>query len=68
MRSCLIWVVSANPSRFFYERLGGKPALQRKTAVSGGAVDTLGYGWSDLPALLQSQPRGGTRGGKRFAS
>jgi ribosomal protein S18 acetylase RimI-like enzyme len=58
-RSALIWVVRANPSRFFYERMGGKLVFERKTPISGGMVDTLGYGWSDLPALLQNQARRG---------
>lgn len=51
-RSALIWVVRQNPSRFFYERLGGRLVLHRKLPVGGVLVDAAGYGWSDLRALL----------------
>jgi len=46
--SALIWVISANPSRFFYERQGGKRALFRKIRVGGELVDAIAYAWPDL--------------------
>jgi ribosomal protein S18 acetylase RimI-like enzyme len=51
-RSALIWVVRANPARFFYERLGGKQALHRPISIGGEMVEAVGYGWQDLPAML----------------
>ena len=56
-RSALIWVVKANPSRFFYERMGGRLALERRIVVGGEPVDTLGYGWNDLPSFLGRKVR-----------
>lgn len=61
-RSALVWVVRANPSRFFYERLGGKLVLSRKVPVGGEPVDACGYGWSDLRAVLDRQARSGAGG------
>jgi ribosomal protein S18 acetylase RimI-like enzyme len=56
-RSALIWVVRANPARFFYERLGGKLVLHRSIPMNGTAVEAVGYGWTDLPALLDRDAR-----------
>lgn len=50
--SCLVWVVRANPARFFYERLGARLVLQRRIAIGGESVECLGYGWDDLCAAL----------------
>ena len=62
-RSALVWVVRANPARFFYERLGGKLALHRAIPLGGEPVEAVGYGWSDLGALLdrEAQSRAGGR-------
>jgi len=51
--SAAIWVLRENPSRFFYERLGGKQAAHRKIMVGGKLVPALAYGWNDLPKTLQ---------------
>jgi ribosomal protein S18 acetylase RimI-like enzyme len=56
-RSALVWVVRANPARFFYERLGGKLALHRPIPVGGEPVEAVGYGWRDLRALLDREAR-----------
>lgn len=47
-RAALVWVVRANPSRFFYERMGGKLVQQQQMPFGGKDVDVLGYGWNDL--------------------
>jgi ribosomal protein S18 acetylase RimI-like enzyme len=52
--SALIWVIRANPSRFFYEHLGGKFILTRRIRVGGEPVDAIAYGWSDLAAFVAS--------------
>jgi ribosomal protein S18 acetylase RimI-like enzyme len=59
-RSALIWVVRANPARFFYERLGGKLALHRSIPLGGEPIEAVGYGWSDLCALLDREARSRT--------
>jgi ribosomal protein S18 acetylase RimI-like enzyme len=61
-RSALIWVVRANPARFFYERLGGKMVLHRPIPLGGAPIEAIAYGWTDLPALLARQARSGAGG------
>jgi ribosomal protein S18 acetylase RimI-like enzyme len=50
--SAIVWVLRDNPSRFFYERLGGRQVTYKTLAVAGSAVEAVGYGWSDLPGFL----------------
>jgi ribosomal protein S18 acetylase RimI-like enzyme len=50
--SAIIWVLRSNPSRFFYERLGGKEVSRKPIEVAGTMVETTGYGWRDLPSFL----------------
>jgi ribosomal protein S18 acetylase RimI-like enzyme len=55
------WVLRENPSRFFYERLGGRLVSHKPIAVGGAVVEALAYGWPDLPAYLaavSSEDRG----------
>src|SRR6202140_1730332 len=60
-RSALVWVVRANPARFFYERLGGKQVLHRPIPVGGAPVESVAYGWKDLRAVIDRGGRGGFR-------
>ncbi|KAJ3497489.1 hypothetical protein NLG97_g1859 [Lecanicillium saksenae] len=47
----MLWVAAANPTRAFYEHLGGKE-FARKTEVVGGAeLEEIGYGWEDMSAI-----------------
>ena len=48
----LIWVLSANPSRFFYEAVGGSAVAERQEAFAGVQLDETGYAWPDLTAWL----------------
>jgi ribosomal protein S18 acetylase RimI-like enzyme len=64
-RSALVWVVRANPSRFFYERLGGKLVLLKQIPVGGVPVDAIGYGWADLRAALDREARSRADGSDR---
>jgi len=50
--SAIIWVLRDNPSRFFYERLGGRLVRHKRLGVAAATVEAVAYGWSDLPALL----------------
>ncbi|MGE0735760.1 MAG: N-acetyltransferase family protein [Alphaproteobacteria bacterium] len=52
--SAVIYVVAANPSRFFYERLGGKRSIQRTERLWGANVAEFGYVWPDLKATLDA--------------
>jgi GNAT superfamily N-acetyltransferase len=51
-RSAIVWVLRDNPSRFFYERLGGHQVSRKLLAFGGASVETVGYGWRDLPGFL----------------
>lgn len=51
-RSMIVWVLSANPSRSFYERLGGEEVGQRMIEIGGIKLSETAYGWKDLRKLL----------------
>jgi ribosomal protein S18 acetylase RimI-like enzyme len=50
--SAIIWVLRDNPSRFFYQRLGGLQVRHKMLAVGGAAIEAVAYGWRDLPSFL----------------
>jgi GNAT superfamily N-acetyltransferase len=43
-----LWVLRDNPSRYFYERVGGKVVAERGERMWGRTVDQVCYGWPDL--------------------
>jgi GNAT superfamily N-acetyltransferase len=48
----LVWVLEQNPSRRFYEALGGEE-VERKTIPIGGVnLSEVAYGWRDIYRLL----------------
>jgi hypothetical protein len=49
--SMLVWVLAENPSRHFYEALGGQLVERRATEIGGASLDELGYGWADIMSL-----------------
>jgi ribosomal protein S18 acetylase RimI-like enzyme len=51
-RSAIVWVLRDNPSRFFYERLGGQQVSRKGLAVGGTSIAAIAYGWRDLPGFL----------------
>jgi hypothetical protein len=58
--SALVWVLAGNPSRFFYEALGGAVAGRREENFAGTVLQEIGYGWKDLEAwLADERARGG---------
>lgn len=46
-----LWVLADNPSRFFYEAMGGKRISERDEQLWGATVHECAYGWSDLSTL-----------------
>ncbi len=52
----VVWVLSGNPARFFYQALGGVAVAERKEAFAGTLLDETAYGWPDLAAWLASAP------------
>jgi len=47
-RSAVIWVLEANPSRFFYEAMGGRRVAERAERLWGVTLPQAAYGWDDL--------------------
>lgn len=47
-----LWVLEANPSRWFYEHLGGRAVRRGATLVAGRPVMQVAYRWADLRQLL----------------
>lgn len=45
-RSLLVWVLERNPSRGFYEALGGREAARKTSEVGGAVLAEVGYGWA----------------------
>jgi ribosomal protein S18 acetylase RimI-like enzyme len=55
--SAIIWVLRDNPSRFFYQRLGGREVKHRAFVVGGKRIEAAGYAWRDLPRFLETAAR-----------
>jgi hypothetical protein len=46
--SAMLWVLAANPARFFYRAMGGELAARRRERHFGAELDELAYSWADL--------------------
>jgi len=51
-QSVLLWVLRDNPSRWFYQRLGGRPAAQETIRFAGQDTVQLAYVWDPIESLL----------------
>jgi ribosomal protein S18 acetylase RimI-like enzyme len=60
LKDAVIWVLSGNPSRFFYEAMGGRRVAERREAFAGTQLETTAYAWSDL-AVWPPSRRGTAR-------
>lgn len=49
--SLLVWVLADNPSRQFYERLGGQYHRTQMITIGGRELAEVAYGWDDIDAL-----------------
>jgi len=49
----LVWVLSANPARHFYERLGGVYLREKSERVGEETLQESAYGWSDIRPLAE---------------
>ncbi len=52
--AAVIWVLDLNPSRFFYEAMGGQRVGDRDQSHWGAVLKELAYGWDDLKSALGS--------------
>ncbi|WP_282019458.1 GNAT family N-acetyltransferase [Planomicrobium okeanokoites] len=49
--SMLVWVLEENPSRGFYEKMGGKKVDRKTLTISGKVLNEIAYGWEDIGLL-----------------
>jgi len=56
-RDAVVWVLTDNPARFFYERLGGQAVARRTSPFAGEPLGETAYAWPDVPGWL-AQMRG----------
>ncbi|MHB1955078.1 MAG: GNAT family N-acetyltransferase [Sulfobacillus sp.] len=49
--SLLVWVLSGNPSRSFYERLGGRALTESPITIGSQTLDETAYGWDDIAVV-----------------
>ena len=47
--AAIVWVLAANPARFFYEANGGRKVAERIESFAGAELAELAFGW-DLAA------------------
>lgn len=52
LRSAMLWVLSRNPSRYFYEAMGGEQVGERKERFAGSWLEESAYGWANLRQWL----------------
>ena len=53
-----LWCLRDNPSRWFYERLGGRIVAERTELFAGAHLCELAYGWDDLTQLARLADKG----------
>lgn len=47
----MLWTLAQNPSRGFYDALGGQVVRKRAVEIGGVVLPEVAYGWQDLHAL-----------------
>jgi len=57
--SMVVWVLGSNPSRFFYEAIGGQRVATRVDRKGGVEVEEIAYGWDDVSTLVTLGSPGG---------
>ncbi|MGE0154514.1 MAG: N-acetyltransferase family protein [Reyranellaceae bacterium] len=50
--AALLWVVAGNPSRFFYEAMGGRAAGSDVEKFAGASIEEICYAWPELAAAM----------------
>ncbi len=56
-KSAFLWVLRDNPSRWFYQRLGGKPVAGQAIQIAGQLVDQTAFVWNPIELLLTASPQ-----------
>jgi ribosomal protein S18 acetylase RimI-like enzyme len=55
-RTAFLWVLRDNPSRWFYQRLEGRPCAETRTLIAGTAVPQTAYVWDPIEKLIAASP------------
>lgn len=50
--SMLVWVLTENPARKFYQALGGEYVREKDIEIGGVTLKETAYGWKDLGRLI----------------
>ncbi|MGB0389578.1 MAG: GNAT family N-acetyltransferase [Ardenticatenaceae bacterium] len=53
--SMLVWVLAENPSRPFYEAMGGQQLREEEVTIGGAKLIEVAYGWPDIRAIIKSR-------------
>ena len=56
-RTLFLWVLRDNPSRWFYERLGGRPVADATIYVGGRPLVQTAFVWDPIEKLLEQSAR-----------
>lgn len=56
-RSVFLWVLRDNPSRWFYERLGGRYVAESNVTVAGQRLRQTAFVWDPIERLLEQTAR-----------
>ncbi len=51
-RSVMLWVLRDNPTRWFYQRLHGRPAAQETIRFAGRMMEQVAFVWDPIDTLL----------------
>ena len=51
-RSAMLWVLKDNPTRWFYQRLGGRLVAREAIRFAGQGLEQLAFTWDPIEALL----------------
>jgi len=56
-RNLFLWVLRDNPSKWFYQRLGGRHAMESHVMVGGVPIPQTAYVWDPIDLLLPTPAR-----------
>lgn len=54
-KALYLWVFPNNPTRLFYEHLGGVALLDKSFEMAGETLSERAYGWPDIRSLLMRE-------------
>lgn len=57
----IVWALEDNPSRFFYQALGGRLSARKQTVLGGTKLGEVAYGWDDARTALELGSSGEVR-------